>query len=65
MSIALSSELLQGFWLDGRLVEPLKGQVTSESGSRHLTPKAVEALLYLAKTPGDLVTHDVLLQEVW
>ncbi|MGB5411526.1 MAG: tetratricopeptide repeat protein, partial [Woeseiaceae bacterium] len=65
MSIALSSELLQGFWLDGRLVEPLKGQVTSESGSRHLTPKAVEALLYLAKTPGYLVTHDVLLQEVW
>ena len=61
----MSSELLQGFWLDGRLVEPLKGQVTSESGTKHLAPKAVEVLLYLAKMPGSLVTHDVLLREVW
>jgi tetratricopeptide (TPR) repeat protein/DNA-binding winged helix-turn-helix (wHTH) protein len=61
----LNSELLQGFWLDNYLVEPLKGQVTSESGTKHLPPKAVEVLLYLAKAPGSLVTHDVLLREVW
>ena len=65
VSIALSSELLQGFWLAGCLVEPLKGQVTSESGTRHLPPKAVEVLLYLAKTPGELVTHGALLEAVW
>jgi len=56
---------LQGFYLGDLLVEPLKGQVTSRGGSRHLPPKAVEVLLCLAKAPGELVSRETLLEGVW
>ncbi len=61
----LDSDLLKGFYLDGVLVEPLKGQVTGPQGSRHLPPKAVQVLLCLARAPGDLVARDTLLDEAW
>ncbi len=61
----MNSELLQGFYLDDLLVEPLKGQVTGRTGSKHLPPKAVEVLLRLAQHPHQLVTRDTLLDEVW
>jgi tetratricopeptide (TPR) repeat protein/TolB-like protein/DNA-binding winged helix-turn-helix (wHTH) protein len=59
------ADLLQGFNLGDLLVEPLKGQVTGRAGSQHLPPKAVEVLLCLASAPGDVVTRDLLLNEVW
>ena len=61
----MNSDLLQGFYLDDLLVEPLKGQVTGRAGSRHLPPKAMEVLLCLARSPGDLVTRRELLDAVW
>ena len=61
----MKSELLQGFYLGDLLVEPLKGRVTGRAGSQHLPPKAVEVLLCLASTPGDLVTREALLDDVW
>ena len=61
----MNSELLQGFRLGDAVVEPLTGQVTGASGSSHLPPKAVEVLLCLATRPGDLVSRDELLAEVW
>ena len=61
----LDSKLLQGFRLGGRLVEPLKGQVTGAEGTTHLPPKAAEVLLCLAKTPTRLVTREELLEQVW
>jgi DNA-binding winged helix-turn-helix (wHTH) protein len=61
----LNSELLQGFYLGNLLIEPLKGQVTDQRGSRHLAPKAVEVLLCLAESPGELVTRESLLDAVW
>jgi TolB-like protein/tetratricopeptide (TPR) repeat protein/DNA-binding winged helix-turn-helix (wHTH) protein len=61
----MSSEYLHGFYLGDLLVEPLKGQVTSKKGTRHLPPTAAEVLLCLARTPGDLVTRQALLDEVW
>jgi TolB-like protein/DNA-binding winged helix-turn-helix (wHTH) protein/Flp pilus assembly protein TadD len=61
----LNSDLLQGFYLGDLLIEPLKGQVTSSTGARHLPPKAVEVLLCLANAPGDLVTREDLLNAVW
>ena len=61
----MNSDLLQGFYLGDLLVEPLKGQVTGRAGSRHLPPKAVEVLLCLASAPGDLVTREALLDDVW
>jgi tetratricopeptide (TPR) repeat protein/TolB-like protein/DNA-binding winged helix-turn-helix (wHTH) protein len=61
----LNSDLLQGFYLGDLLIEPLKGQVSSRAGSRHLPPKAVEVLLCLANHPGELVTREALLEAVW
>lgn len=61
----MSADYLHGFYLGDRLVEPLKGQVTSKNGIRHLPPTAAEVLLYLARTPGELVTRQALLDEVW
>ena len=61
----MNSDLLQGFYLGDLLVEPLKGRVTGRAGSQHLPPKAVEVLLCLASAPGELVTRDALLDDVW
>jgi len=61
----VSADHLHGFYLGDLLVEPLKGQVTSKNGTRHLPPTAAEVLLCLARTPGELVTRQTLLDEVW
>lgn len=61
----MQADLLQGFYLEDLLVEPTKGRVTGRAGSSHLPPKAVEVLLCLASTPGELVTRDALLDAVW
>jgi len=61
----VNSDLLQGFYLGDLLVEPLKRQVTGQAGTRHLPPKAVEVLLCLATEPGELVTRENLLDDVW
>jgi TolB-like protein/tetratricopeptide (TPR) repeat protein/DNA-binding winged helix-turn-helix (wHTH) protein len=61
----VNADLLQGFYLDDILVEPTTGQVKSPAGSKHLPPKAAEVLLSLASRPGELVTRETLLEEVW
>jgi len=61
----VNADLLQGFYLGDLLVEPLRGRVTGPSASAHLPPKAMEVLLSLAATPGELVTRDTLIEEVW
>jgi tetratricopeptide (TPR) repeat protein len=61
----VSEDLFQGFRLGDLLVEPLKGQVKGRHGSRHLSPKAVEVLLRLARNPGGILSRDALLDEVW
>jgi tetratricopeptide (TPR) repeat protein/DNA-binding winged helix-turn-helix (wHTH) protein len=61
----VNSDLLQGFYLQDLLVEPVTGQVSGREGPVHLPPKAMEVLLCLASTPGTLVTRETLLEEVW
>jgi TolB-like protein/tetratricopeptide (TPR) repeat protein/DNA-binding winged helix-turn-helix (wHTH) protein len=61
----LNADLLQGFYLGDLVVEPLKGQVIGRAGPRHLPPKAVEVLLCLARTPGELVTRQTLIEDAW
>ncbi|MCH8249882.1 MAG: tetratricopeptide repeat protein [Proteobacteria bacterium] len=61
----MNADLLQGFYLGELLIEPLKGRVTDGANSRHLPPKAGEVLLCLARAPGQLVTREALLNEVW
>ena len=62
---SLKSELLQGYYLGDFYVEPLSGQVTGKGVTTHLPPKAAEVLLCLAHSPGELVTREALLEQVW
>ncbi|GAA0852816.1 tetratricopeptide repeat protein [Aliiglaciecola litoralis] len=61
----MNADLLQGFYLGDMLVQPLKGEVKGKSGTQHLPPKAVEVLLCLASSSGELVTREHLINEVW
>ena len=61
----MNADLLQGFYLGDLVVEPLKGHVIGRAGSRHLPPKAVEVLLCLARTPGEIVTRETLIEDAW
>jgi TolB-like protein/DNA-binding winged helix-turn-helix (wHTH) protein/Flp pilus assembly protein TadD len=61
----VSTDLLKGFRLGDLLIEPLSGQVASPTGPRHVQPKAMEVLVCLAESPGELVTREKLLETVW
>lgn len=61
----MRAQLLRGFLLDGVLVEPLRGRVSRQGMSSHLPPKAVDVLLQLAESPGELVKRDHLLASIW
>ncbi|HNP36978.1 MAG TPA: hypothetical protein PKK10_14090, partial [Woeseiaceae bacterium] len=61
----MNRELMQGFYLGNLLVEPLNGQVSSQAGSSHLPPRAVEVLLCLAGEPGEIVSRETLLDTAW
>ncbi|MGI9234349.1 MAG: tetratricopeptide repeat protein [Woeseiaceae bacterium] len=61
----MNADLLHGFYLGDLFVEPLRGQVTGQAGSKHLPPKAAEILLCLARESGEFVTHDSLLGCAW
>ena len=61
----MSADLLHGFYLGDLFVEPLKGQVSSGTGTRHIPPKAAEVLVCLARESGDVVSHEKLLQCAW
>ena len=59
------SDLQHGFYLKDLLVEPMKGQITGGIRSVHLPPKAMEVLLCLAESPGEVVKRDELIERVW
>jgi tetratricopeptide (TPR) repeat protein/TolB-like protein/DNA-binding winged helix-turn-helix (wHTH) protein len=61
----VNTDLLQGFYLGSWHIDPVKGAVNGRGDSRHLPPKAAEVLLHLASCPGELITHDELLETVW
>jgi tetratricopeptide (TPR) repeat protein/DNA-binding winged helix-turn-helix (wHTH) protein len=61
----VDSDLLQGFYLNGVWVEPLKGEVRNQGRTFHLPPKAMEVLLCLASNPSTLVTRERLIERVW
>jgi TolB-like protein/Flp pilus assembly protein TadD/DNA-binding winged helix-turn-helix (wHTH) protein len=61
----VNADLLHGFYLGDILVDPVNGQVAGPDGTAHLLPKAMEALLVLASSPGALVTRRALMDEVW
>ena len=61
----MSADLLQGFYLRDLLIEPARGRVTSRQGFQHLSPRATEVLLCLARRSGELVTYEELLHFAW
>jgi tetratricopeptide (TPR) repeat protein/DNA-binding winged helix-turn-helix (wHTH) protein len=61
----VDSDLLHGFYLDDRLIEPLKGLVVRDGLSIYLPPKAMEVLLSLASNPNQPITRDALFDQVW
>ncbi|NCF16063.1 MAG: tetratricopeptide repeat protein [Gammaproteobacteria bacterium] len=61
----VTTELLQGFHLGERRVEPLTGQISGPDGAVHVAPKAMEVLVCLAEHPGEVVERDTLLNAAW
>jgi tetratricopeptide (TPR) repeat protein/DNA-binding winged helix-turn-helix (wHTH) protein len=61
----MDAEYLHGFYLGDLFIEPLKGRVTGQSGETHLPPTAADVLLCLVATPGELVTREYLIENVW
>ncbi|MCZ6763092.1 MAG: winged helix-turn-helix domain-containing protein, partial [Gammaproteobacteria bacterium] len=61
----MKHNLQRGFTLGDFHIRPLQGQVVGPTGTHHLHPKAIEVLLCLAGTPGELVQRDDLVREVW
>ncbi len=61
----MRNELLDGFYLQELLVEPLTGAVSGAGKPGHLPSKSIEILLCLAKQPRILVSRDELLRQVW
>ena len=61
----MNNKLLDGFFLQEVLVEPLIGRVSGSGEPAHLPSKSIEVLLCLAKQPRRLVSREELLAKVW
>lgn len=59
------SDLLAGFRLGEYEVLPVQGSIRGPAGSANVHPRAMEVLLCLAETPGELLERDTILHRVW
>ncbi len=59
------TDLNRGFHLGEWEVQPLRNTVILEGHARHIEPKVMDVLLCLANSPGEVVSRDQLLSEVW
>lgn len=57
----MTEDFLVGTWR----VQPTLNRVHSAGGVRQIEPKVMKVLCRLARTPGDVVSRDVLLDEIW
>ena len=55
----------KNFYIDGWLVEPELGQVTSRSRTVRLEPQVMRVLVYLAARHGDVVTKKEIIGALW
>ena len=55
----------QNFFLHDWLVDVAGGSITRNAQTKHLEPKVMKTLAYLAGRPGDVVTKDQLIEAVW
>jgi DNA-binding winged helix-turn-helix (wHTH) protein/TolB-like protein len=61
----MSTELLNGFFLDQYQVLPREEKIIGPDNSHHVEPKVMQVLVALAANAGEVVTRDELLSEVW
>lgn len=47
------------------IVEPQLNRITSPQGMTVIEPKVMHVLMCLAETPGDVLTRDALIEQVW
>ncbi len=55
----------QGFRVGDWEVHPLQGVIAQAGHRMHVEPKVMDVLVCLARHPGEVVTRDMLLAEVW
>ena len=56
---------MQEFFVGNYRVDILRNQIVSEGETIALEPKILEVLKVLAESPGEVVSHQVLLDKVW
>jgi TolB-like protein/DNA-binding winged helix-turn-helix (wHTH) protein/Tfp pilus assembly protein PilF len=57
--------LKHGFRIGRWDVHPFRNTIADESGSRRIEPKVMGVLLALAREPGEVVTRDQFIDQVW
>lgn len=58
-------DLRAGFTLGSWKVLPNQNRIEGEADALHLEPKVMEVLCVLARTPGEVVSRNDLIEEVW
>ncbi len=61
----MHDQLKKGFQLGQWRVRPLEGVLSGPEGQRRLQPKAMDVLLWLAASAGEVVERKVLVKAVW
>ena len=56
---------MSDFWVGNYRVDVSRAQVIVKDDIVSLEPRVLKVLLTLAKTPGEVVTHETLLENVW
>ncbi len=59
------SMLLNGFRLGSKTIWPQQGRVESLAGTLRLEPRVMDLLVYLAASPGQVVSRDAIIKDVW
>ena len=62
---SVDTELHQGFQLGAVVIEPDLGVIIRNGQRYHLAPKAMEVLLFLSSTNGEIVTREQILSFGW
>jgi len=57
--------LLNGFRLGSKTIWPQQGRIESPAGTLHLEPRVMDLLVYLAASPGQVVSRDAIIKDVW
>lgn len=55
----------ESFQVNGLRVVPSAGKISGPGGDEQVDPKVLEVLVALARRPGEYVTREVLIDEVW